>query len=139
DAQIVGHRQWRERTRQLKTARDAAPRALVGGEAVDCGAVEAHRAALIGERAAHAIDQCRFAGAVGADQADALPGAHREIDAVKRDEAAEPFAQTGDFEQRHHFLLALSRSCARPTMPFGAMITKATSSNPTMSRLTAEE
>src|SRR5437763_172203 len=38
-----------------------------------------------------------------------------------------------------HLLLARRRSCTSPTMPFGAMMTKPTSSNPTMSRLTAEE
>src|SRR5262249_4147715 len=112
----------------------------MGEEAVDRLAVEAHRAGLVHERAADAVDQGRLARAVGTDQADALALGDGEIDAVERDEAAEALAQTRDLEQRpsHHFALPRVQPCTRPMIPFGAMLTKATS-RPTMSGLTAEE
>src|ERR1044072_3669514 len=93
------------------------------------------------ERAADAVDEGRLAGAVRTDQADALALGDGKIDAVERDEAAETFAQTRDFEQcaGHYFSLLRIQPCTSPTMPFGAMMTKATSSSPTMSRLTADE
>jgi len=91
-----------------------------GEQAVDGLAAEAHRTGLVDERAADAIDQGRLAGAVGADQADALALGDREIDAVERDEAAEALAQTRDLEQRlgHHFAF-LNQPCTSPTMPWG--------------------
>ena len=48
-------------------------------------------------------------------------------------EAAETFAETRDFEQcaGHYFSLLRVQPCTRPTMPFGAMMTKATSIRPT--------
>src|SRR4249920_115757 len=139
--QVVGDREGRERPRQLEAARHAAAGALVGEQAVDDLAVKTHRAGLVGERAADAVDECRLAGAVRTDQADALALGDGKIDAVERDEAAEAFAQTRDFEQcaGHYFSLLRIQPCTSPTMPFGAMMTKATSSSPTMSRLTAEE
>src|SRR5262249_11055086 len=139
--QVVGDRQRGERTRELEAARHPAARALMGEEAVDRLAVEPHRAGLVHERAADAVDQGRFARAGGTDQADATALRDGEIDAVERDEPAEAFAQTRDLEQRtsHHFALPRVQPCTKPMIPFGAMMTKATSSRPTMSRLTAEE
>ena len=99
-AQVLGDRQARERPRQLEAARHAAVGALVrGSPSIGC-AVEAHGAGLVVQRAADAVDQRRLAGAVGADQAEALARRDREVDAVERDEAAEALAQTCDFEQR---------------------------------------
>ena len=99
-AQVLGDGEARERPRQLEAARQAAAGALVRGEPVDALAVEAHRAGLVGERAADAVDQRRLARAVRADQADALARRDREIDAVERDEAAEALAEPVDVEQR---------------------------------------
>src|SRR3974390_229598 len=101
--------------------------------------VKAPAAGLIRERAADAIDQGRFARAVRPDEPDALAFEHGKIDAVERDETAEPLAQARHFEERHYFARRRSRSCSKPTIPFGAMMTKATSKRPTISRLTAEE
>src|SRR5262249_1933177 len=140
-AQVVGAGGGRKGRGGREAARHPAARALMGEEAVDRLAVEAHRAGLVHERAADAVDQGRLARAVGTDQADALALGDGEIDAVERDEAAEAFAQTRDLEQRssHHFALPRVQPCTKPMIPFGAMMTKATSSRPTMSRLTAEE
>src|SRR5499427_8742424 len=139
--QVVGDRQRRERPRELEAARHAAARALVGEQAVHRLAVETHRAGFVRERAADAVDQRRLARAVGTDQADALTLGDGEVDAVERDEAAEALAQTRDFEQRrsHHFALPRVQPCTNPMIPFGAMMTKATSKRPTMRRLTADE
>src|SRR5262249_26217462 len=104
--------------------------------------LEGHRAGLVGQSAAQAIDQRRLARAVGADQSDALALRDSEIDAVERDEAAEALAETGHLQQvlghGQVFFLRM-RFSIRPRMPFGAMITKATSSTPTSSRFTADE
>src|SRR5947208_8485120 len=139
--QIVSDGQRRERAWKLKAARHAAAGTLVGQQPVDCLAVEAHAAGFIYERPANAVHQGRFAGAVGTDQADAFALGDGEVDAIECDKAAETFAHSGDLEQRasHHFVLPRVQPCTRPTMPFGAITTNATSSNPTMRRLTAEE
>src|SRR6185312_8212837 len=140
NAQVVGKRQARERPRQLEAARKSAVRALMRREAVHGVAVEVHAALLVLQGAADAIDQCALAGAVRADQAQPLAGIHLEIDAVERDEAAEAFADILHAEEgRHLRLRACRRSCTSPTMPFGAMMTKAISSTPTSNTFTADE
>src|SRR3981081_4649645 len=104
-------------------------------------ALEGDAAGLVGERAAQAIDERALARAVRSNQADALAFGDVQIDSVERDESAEAFAEAFDLEEgRDHFHPILRRrGCTRPTMPFGAMMTKATSSTPTSSRLTADE
>src|ERR1700674_4119013 len=140
-ADIVGERHAGERPRQLEAARHAQPGALVRFEPIEPRPVEVHRAGFVVQRAAQAIDQGALARPVGADQAEALAGLDREAYSVERDEAAEALAEILDLEQRRGHYLLLRRSCAstRPTMPFGAMITKATSRSPTISRFTADE
>src|SRR5450631_4939027 len=114
-------------------------RALMGGKPIDHTAVEIDSAGLVLQRAADAIDQRALARAVRADQPEPLARLHLEVDAVERDEAAEPLADIIDVQQRAHGPLRRQCSCTSPTRPLGAMITKATSSRPTISRLTAEE
>jgi hypothetical protein len=144
-ADILGDRHAAEWTRQLETARQALPRALMRDHAVDLLAVEGDTAGLVLQRAADAVDQCALAGAVRADQAEALAARHRQVDAVEGDETAEAFAELIDVQQRsghgviHDLTLLRIQSCTRPTMPRGAMITKKISSKPTISKLTAEE
>src|SRR5436190_1151333 len=72
------------------------------GSAVHGVAVECHRAGFVRERAAHAVDQRRFARAVGADQSDALALLDRQVDGFERDESAEALAHVFDFEQCAH-------------------------------------
>jgi hypothetical protein len=90
--QVFGDRQARERARQLKAARDAAARPLVGVEPVDALTVEGDQAGVIGERSADAIDQRALARSVGTDEADALAAGDLQIDAVEGDKAAEALA-----------------------------------------------
>src|ERR1700741_4004275 len=52
--------------------------------------------------AADAIDQRRFARAVGSDQAEPLAGWNRQRNLVQRDKAAEPLAEIVDREKRAH-------------------------------------
>src|SRR6266702_4189791 len=141
NAQIVGEVHAEERARQLEAARHAEPRALERRISVELDALELDRAGLVAQRPAQAIDQRALAGAVGPDQPDPLAGRNRDSVVFERHETAEPFAEILDFEQRraHRSLLARSRASMSPMMPFGAIITKPTSTTPTMSRLTADE
>src|ERR1039458_1710160 len=139
NAQVVGEVHAVERPRQLEAARQSAMRALMGGQTIDHTAVEIDGAGFVLHRAADAIDQRALAGAVRPDQPEPLARLHLEIDAIERDEAAETFADVVDVQQRAHGPLRRKRSCTSPTRPLGAMMTKATSSRPTISRFTAEE
>src|SRR4029077_5783675 len=99
DADIVDQVHAGERPRQLEAARQAETGALMRGEAIDGTAVETHGTSFIVQRAADAIDQRALAGAVRADEAEALANRHVERDILQRDEAAEAFAEIVDFEQ----------------------------------------
>src|SRR6185437_12114060 len=141
DANVLGDAEAAERARQLETARHAEARALMRGKAVHRPTIEMDAAAVVAQRPAQAIHQRALAGAVGPDEADALAGADGEPDPVERGEAAEVLAEALDLEEhvRHQRRRGLSQVCASPMMPLGAMMTKATSSTPTISRLSAEE
>src|SRR6266851_3004591 len=130
----LGKRQAGEGPRQLEAARQAAPRALVGRQAVQRLLGEAHAAAFVAQGAADAVHQGRLARAVRPDQAEPLALLYLEVDRLQGDEAAEALAETGDLQQRRHRFL-----WNRPTMPWGAAITKATISTPATSTLTADE
>ena len=66
----------------------------------DVLALEHHAAAIAGQRARDAVDQRGLAGAVRADQADALALADLQADRVERGEAAEALAEARDVEDR---------------------------------------
>ena len=128
----------------------ARARALMGDGAVEHLAVEAHRAGLVLQRAADAIDQRALARAVRPDQADAArPALTARSDAFERDEAAEPLAEIStcssglghgacrpyaSVSTRWRPTWPTGRCwmylCTSPTMPFGATITNATTSRP---------
>src|SRR5690348_8816024 len=107
------------------------------GEAIDRRPVETHRAGIVAQRAAEAIDQRALAGAVGADQPEPRPRVHLEIDGIERREAAEALREVLDLKERRRHRRALRRVSilSSPTMPFGAAITNRISSSPTTSRL----
>ena len=113
NAQVFRDRQRRERARQLEAPRHAAMGALVRRKPIHRMAVELHRAGLVLQCAAHAVDQRRLARAVRADQADALALRDLEIDAVERDEAAEALAEILDLEQRRGHQRAPGRMLAK--------------------------
>src|SRR5262249_37060617 len=141
NAQVVGEREAGERARELEAARHAEPRALVRRHAVDVDAVEGDDAGLVVQRAAQAVDERALARAVGTDQPESLARLDRQAHGGEREEPAEALAQVVDEKERRHggHFLRSNSGRTKPTRPFGAMITKPTSSRPTMSRLTAEE
>src|ERR1035437_8779119 len=113
--------------------------ALMGGQPIDSLAVEIDGAGFVLQRAADAIHQRALARAVRPDQSEPLARLHLERDAVERDEAVEMLADIVDVQQRAHGPLRRQCSCTSPTRPLGAMMTKATSRMPTISKFTAEE
>src|SRR5262249_37012028 len=115
-------------------------RAPVRRNSVERLARKTDRAGLVAERSAYAVDERALARAVGTDQPKALSRRDLEINALECDEAAEALREPCDLEQRgRHGRLGRRFACKRPMMPLGAMITKRTSSTPTISRLAAEE
>src|SRR5512143_812915 len=114
-------------------------RTLVGSQAVYGLSVEMDTALFVLQCAADAVDQRALSGAVWTDEADALALLYFELDTIKRNEASEALADIADVKKRGHLLLRARRSCNSPTRPFGAIMTNATSSSPTISRFTAEE
>ena len=127
--------------RQLEAAREPETGALMGGQSVDPLAGKGHAAVLVAQRAADAIDERRLSGTVRADEAEPFALGDGKVDRIERDEAAEALADAFHLEERraHGLLRLLNQLCHRPTMPFGATITKPTKSRPTISRLTADE
>src|SRR5450631_76890 len=143
NAQIVDQVHAVERPRQLETAGNSAVRALMRGEAVHRLAVELDGAGVVLQGAADAVDQRAFAGAVRADEPQPFARLNLKIDAVESDKSIETLGDVVDVKQGgrctgHGRLQARRRSCTRPTMPLGAMMTKPTSIRPTISRLTAD-
>jgi hypothetical protein len=96
DQEVVEHRHAAERARDLEAARDAEPHALVSGQPRHVPALEHHGAAVAPQRARDAVDHGGLAGAVRADQAQALAMVDMQAHGIQRDEAAEPLA-----ERRH--------------------------------------
>src|SRR6266567_995370 len=134
-------RQAGEGLGNLEAAREAQADALVRGMPADVLPFETDAAFLVPERPGDAVDERALAGTVRADQADALARPHREVDALQRREAAEPLGHTADLEQRlgHQRSLLRRQASTQPMMPFGASVTKSTSSTPTIRRFHAEE
>src|SRR5579883_794439 len=98
NAQVLGDREAAEGLRQLKAARHAEPRALMRGEPVHHTAIEAHRARLVPQSAAEAIDERALARAIRANETDTLAGGDAERDPIERREAAEMLGETLDVE-----------------------------------------
>src|SRR6184192_2423667 len=69
--------------------------------------------------AGNQIEQRRFAGAVGADQAHDLAAADRNGDVAVRDQATETLPDAAGFQQRRHRTASLRRRENSPTKPSG--------------------
>src|SRR5262245_11562676 len=115
--------------------------AAMGRQAVERAPLEVHRAGLVVERAADAVDERALARSIRADQPQALATRNIKIDPLQRDEAAEPLTHGLDFEQgrAHGLARAWRQSSTRPRIPLGAITTKPTNKTPTIKRLTADE
>src|SRR5690348_18363289 len=79
-ADVVDQRQGHERLRQLEAAGEAEPRTLMRDHPVELLAVEDDGSRLVAQRAAEAVDECRLARPVRADQAETVAGVDRQID-----------------------------------------------------------
>src|SRR5882672_10454407 len=140
-AQVVEHRHAGERLGDLKAAREAEADALVRGMPADVLAVETDAPFLVPERSGDAVDERALSRAVGPDQADPLAGSHHEVDAVERGKTAKSLGHATHFEQRsgHQRSFRRRQASTQPMMPFGASVTKSTSSTPTIRRFQAED
>ena len=77
----------------LPGARQAEARPLVQRQSIERFAVQRDRAGVGRKHAGNQIEQRRLAGAVGPDQPEDPTLAHRQIDVVGDDDAAETLAQ----------------------------------------------
>ena len=102
ELEIFPHGQLAEHAAPLRHQRKSGLDDLVRRQAVERLAGEPDRADLVVQGAAHAVDERAFAGAVGADQAEALARLHVQVDALQRDEAAEALSNTSDLKERAH-------------------------------------
>ena len=121
---------WNERARPRR-ARACA------GSVVMSAAVEDDAAAVARELAAELRDERRLAGAVRADQRVHLAGADVEVDVVGRDHAAEALLEAAHLRAAvapvaavAHDARGARRAFSRPTMPWRANSTTASSTQP---------
>src|SRR6185437_15826910 len=119
----------------LKAAHDAEPRAPVRGHPRDVPPLEGDAAAVHRQRAGYTIDQRRLARAVRADEPEPLAGLHRDAHLVERQESPEALGETVDLEERAGHRQRVRSRRTRPRMPSGARTTNATSTTPSINRL----
>ena len=92
DHEVVAHGRVGEQFDPLEGAADAEPGAFVDPQAGDVGAVELDDAAVGSQDAEDAVEERRLAGAVRADQSDALALLDVDVDLIERDDARELLA-----------------------------------------------
>src|SRR5712691_9581971 len=141
NAEIVEHRHAAEGFGYLEAARKAEARAPVRGMPADVLTLEPNAAFLVRQRPGDAVDERALARAVRADETDALARTHQEVDLFERCEAPEALRDAANLEQRlgHQCPFRRRHASTHPMMPFGASVTKSTSSAPTMRRFQADE
>jgi len=91
----------------LDRARDAAPATLGRRQRGDVLAVEQDRALRRRQYACDQVEQRRFSGAVGPDQANDLAASHRNRDVAVGNESAEALADAFGFQKCCHRVGAL--------------------------------
>src|SRR5262249_37924526 len=143
-----GDRHAAERPRDLEAARNAAARAHMGLQRRDVLVAEHDGAGLGAERAGNTVDQRGLAGAVRADEAEALARRNLDTDIVKRGETAKAVGERNDPQQRRRGLgghvsfpsLRLRKILwTSPMMPSGAPTTNSTSITPSTSTFISDE
>src|SRR5207237_9171203 len=100
-AQIVEHRHADERSGNLEAAREPEADTAVRSFPAAVAARDATAARLGTQRPRDAVDQRALARTVPADQSESLARLNEKIDALERDEAADAFCYTGDFQKRY--------------------------------------
>jgi hypothetical protein len=93
DQDVFADGQSGKRHRLLKRAQEALARDFMRRQAGNILAAPMHAAGRRLQRSGHDIEQGRLARTIGADDAENLFWIDRQIDAVKRDHAAERLAQ----------------------------------------------
>src|SRR5262249_49389082 len=101
DLHVLEHRERAEKLDVLERAGDTARHDGARTRPQQACTVEPNVAAVRRVQPGDDVERGRLPGAVGADQADDLPGADLEGDAVKRDDAAEALGDAVDFEESH--------------------------------------
>src|SRR5262249_2806770 len=102
DEDVLEHGHAAERARHLVGAADAVPAALRGTQPRHVGAVDLDPAGVRPERPGEHVEQRRLAGAGRPADADRLPAADREVDAVEDRERAEALADPDGGEDGFH-------------------------------------
>src|SRR5215471_20761165 len=100
--EVVAHRQLWKHLQQLKRAADAEAIEIARTHPCRPPAVDADLAATRQQLAEYAIEQSRFAGAVGSDDTQDLAFAYLERDAIDGSDSAERLAQPRDLEHGGH-------------------------------------
>src|SRR5207244_11349136 len=135
DPQVVGDAEVGKHALDLHGALDAAAADLVRLECGDVAPGEEYAARSGRPHARDDVEECRLAGAVGADDGVHPAGLEGEIDAVDRDQAAEALGQPlGAQDRLAHEVTRFMSPRQRPTNPFGAKITIRIAITPTISR-----
>src|SRR5689334_7187741 len=106
DEHVVEHAQVAVDLRDLERARDAEPRDRARRERGDVASVEGDAAGVGLEIAGDHVDEGRLAGAVAADQADALADVDRDGEVGGGDDRAEALVESLGDEKRHVCLSA---------------------------------
>jgi hypothetical protein len=100
--QIFPHRQFWKYLEQLERAADAEPVQVGRPESGHDLAIDLHLAAIRLELAEDAVEQCRLATTVRADQAEDFSLLDIEAHAIDRGDAAEILLDVADLENRGH-------------------------------------
>jgi len=114
---MFGRRHVLEEPRHLKGADKAASDPADRVDLRHHLAAEANLAGIGREITGHEVDEGGLAGAVRADQRDAIAWGHRERDIIGDGKAAEGFLEIGDFEDRAHERCSLRRLTKAADVP----------------------
>ena len=120
DSNVLEHRHLRDQLHVLKGAREPAPRDLARRQAIDALAAKVHFAAAQRQQTRYEVEGGALAGAVGADQADDLAGAHTEAHVVDGEQAAKGFAHGFGLKQQVTGGRLVTRGQRGGALPVGA-------------------
>src|SRR6478752_4473583 len=100
EEEVAPHLHERDDGEVLVDRRDAVVEGLARRREADLLAVDLHRALVVRVEAGHDLDQGRLAGAVVAEDAGHLAGAHREVDALEGADGAVRLADVLHLDER---------------------------------------
>jgi len=106
-----------EQLRDLERTRNAEPRDLSRRASGDIEPIEDDRTAVRFEIAGDQVHKCGFAGAVGTDQADFLPGRNVQRQGIGSNDSAEALVESVHGEHWIHDDTSFSLTIAGLTLP----------------------